>query len=341
VDGDEKVIHSYEGQSVEYDLLCAIPPNLGPEVLDDSDLGDGSGYGHTDPRTLKSRKADNIFFLGDNSNVGTSKAGSVTHFQAETVIENILREIDDKPALASFDGHANCFIESGYDKALLIDFNYDMEPLEGSFPLAYVGPFSLMEETYINHMGKIAFKWVYWNMLLTGRLPNVPLLPSHMNFVGKDLETTPQIRHATRLKVGDVMQREVLSVRQGSSLSDAATLMTNERISGLPVLDVEDKLVGILTEADFLSSLDIRGGSAIQNLFDTIIRKRRSRKKMGTIVDDIMTKDPICVGAEDTLQKALELMNKNRIKRLVITNEQNGVDGIVSRADLIKLYTMR
>jgi sulfide:quinone oxidoreductase len=341
VDGDKKVIHSFEGQSVDYDLLCAIPPNLGPEVLDDSDLGDGSGYGHTDPRTLKSRKADNIFFLGDNSNVGTSKAGSVTHFQAETVIENILREIDDKPALASFDGHANCFIESGYDKALLIDFNYDMEPLEGSFPLAYVGPFSLMEETYINHMGKIAFKWVYWNMLLTGRLPNVPLLPSHMNFVGKDLETTPQIRHATKLKVGDVMQREVISVRQGSSLSDAAILMTNERVSGLPVLDVEDNLVGILTEADFLSSLDIRGGSAIQNLFDTIIRKRRSRKKMGTIVDDIMTRNPICVGAEDTLQKALELMNKNRIKRLVITNDQNGVEGVISRADLIKLYSMR
>lgn len=164
VDGDNKVLHSFEGQSVEYNLLCAIPPNLGPEVLDDSDLGDGTGYGHTDPRTLKSRKADYIYFLGDNSNVGTSKAGSVAHFEAETVVENVLREIDGKPALPSFDGHANCFIESGYDKALLIDFNYDMEPLEGTFPLAYVGPFSLMEETHFNHVGKLAFKWAYWNI---------------------------------------------------------------------------------------------------------------------------------------------------------------------------------
>jgi sulfide:quinone oxidoreductase len=341
VDGDNRTIHSFEGQSLDYDLLCAIPPNLGPGVLDESELSDGTGYGLTDPRTLKSRKADFIFFLGDNSNVSTSKAGSVAHFEAETVVENVLREMEDKPALPSFDGHANCFIESGHHKALLIDFNYDMEPLEGAFPLPYVGPFSLMEESHINHMGKIAFKWIYWNMLLPGHLPNVPLLPSHMSFVGKDLETTPQIRHATRVKVGDIMQSEVTTIRQGSALSEAAELMTRQHISGLPVVDVEDKLIGILTEADFLSALDIHGGSAIQDLFETIIRRRRTRKKMGTIVDDIMTPNPVRVGAEDTLQQALELMNKNGVKRLVISDDQDHVRGIVSRADLIKLYTMR
>ena len=340
VDGDSNVIHSFEGQSLEYDLLCAIPPNLGPQLLDDSGLGDGSGFGHTDPRTLKSRKADNIYFLGDNSNVGTSKAGSVAHFQAETVVENVLREIDGKEAKPSFDGHANCFIESGHQKALLIDFNYDMEPLEGDFPLPYVGPFSLMEETHINHMGKIAFKWVYWNMLLPGRLPNVPLLPSHMNLLGKKLETAPQIKIAERMKVADIMQRDVITIRQGSALTEAAKLMTHAKISGLPILDVDDKLIGILSEADFLASLDVHGGSAIQELFDTIIRKRRARKKMGTIVDDIMTKDPICISADSSLRQALELMNKNRIKRLVITSEGGRVEGIVSRADLIKLYTM-
>ena len=186
-----------------------------------------------------------------------------------------------------------------------------------------------MEEYYINHMGKIAFKWIYWNMLLPGHLPNVPLLPSHMNFVGKDLETTPQIRHATRIKVGDIMQREVITVRQGSALSDAAKLMTQKHVSGLPVIDVEDKLIGILTEAAFLSALE------------TIIRRRRTRKKMGTIVDDIMTRDPVRISAEDTLHRTLELMNKNRIKRLVITDEDDRVQGVISRADLIKLYTMR
>jgi sulfide:quinone oxidoreductase len=161
-----------------------------------------------------------------------------------------------------------------------------------------------------------------------------------MNFVGRKLESTPQVRHSRRIKVGDIMQHEVFSVRQGSALSEAAKLMTREHISGVPVLDVEDKLAGILTEADFLSALNIKGGSAIQDLFDTIIRKRRGRKKMGTIVDDIMTRDPVCTSVEHTLQQALELMNKNRIKRLVVTDSENRVEGIISRADLIKLYSM-
>ncbi len=166
-----KSIRTFDGRTVDYDLLCAIPPNLGPAVLDDSELGDGAGYGVTDPRTLKSRKAERIYLLGDNSNVATSKAGSVAHFEAETVVENLLREIDGKAPLPSFDGHANCFVETGHNKAMLLDFNYDIEPLEGSFPLPYAGPFSLLEESYMNHVGKLAFKWVYWNMLLPGHLP--------------------------------------------------------------------------------------------------------------------------------------------------------------------------
>ena len=164
-------------------------------------------------------------------------------------------------------------------------------------------------------------------MLLPGHLPNVPLLPSHMSFVGKDLETMPQIRHATQLKVGDIMQREVVTVRQGSPLSNAAKLMTEHHISGLPVVDVDDRLTGILTEADFLSALDINGASPIQDLFETIIRRRRTRKRMGTIVDDIMTKDPVQISSEDTLQRALETMTRNRIKRLVVTDDQDHVQG--------------
>ena len=104
---------------------------------------------------------------------------------------------------------------------------------------------------------------------------------------------------------------------------------------------MDDKLVGILTEADFLSALDINGGSAVQELFDTVIRKRRARKHMGTIVDDIMTRDPVCIAAADPLQRALELMTKNRIKRLVITSDENHVRGVLSRADLMRLYTMQ
>ncbi len=341
VNANDKIINSYEGNALEYDLLCLIPPNLGPEAIENSGLGDGTGYALTDPRTLKSRKADYIYFLGDNSNVATSKAGSVTHFEAETVVENLLREIADKKPLPSFDGHANCFIESGFHKALLIDFNYDVEPLHGSFPLPYLGPFSLLEETYINHVGKIAFKWVYWDMLLPGYLPRVPLLPSHMNFIGKDISEVAQIRHSKEMQTKDVMSKEIITVKQGTSLRDAATLMTKHHISSLPVVDVDDKLIGIVTEADFISAMDVSGGSAIQHMFDSVIMKRRIRKKMGSIVDDLMTKNPVTVAPEDTLQRAIELMDKNRIKRVVVTDTQNQAKAVVSRADLMKLFTIK
>jgi sulfide:quinone oxidoreductase len=294
----------------------------------------------TDPRTLKSKVAERIYALGDNTNVATSKAGSVAHFEAETLVENLLREIDGKPALASFDGHANCFVETGHQKAMLLDFNYDIEPLEGSFPLPHAGPFSLLEESYMNHMGKIAFRWVYWNLLLPGRLPNVPLLPSHMSFLGKDVTTAPQIRHAREMRVRDVMSTDVVTVQQGSSLVAAATLMTEKKIGGVPVLDVEDRLVGILTEADFLSAMNLRPHT-LGDVVEAVIRKRRVRKGMGTIVEDLMTKDPITVRADDTLQTAVELMDANRIKRLIVADENLRVLGIVSRADLIKLFALK
>jgi len=85
--------------------------------------------------------------------------------------------------LEQFDGHANCFIESGFGKGLLIDFNYDTEPLPGKYPLPGIGPFSLLQETVTNHWGKMMFRWVYWNMLLRGReLP----LPAEMSMYGKE-----------------------------------------------------------------------------------------------------------------------------------------------------------
>ena len=340
VDAATRTLRTFDGRSIEYALLCAIAPNLGPAVLDDSGLGDGAGYGLTDPRTLRSQKAEQVYLLGDNTNVGTSKAGSVAHFEAETVVENLLREIDGQPPLASFDGHANCFVETGHHKAMLLDFNYDIEPLPGSFPLPYAGPFSLLEESYMNHVGKIAFQWVYWNMLLPGHLPKVPLLPSHMNFLGKDLSTAPQMRHAGTLTVADVMTREVLTARQGSSLVTLAETMAKRHISGVPVLDAEDRLVGIVTEADFLSAMNLEGGG-LADVLVSVARKRRARKGMGTIVDDIMTRRPITIAAQATLSQAVALMDRNKIKRLVVTDEHAKVQGIVSRGDLMKLFAMK
>jgi len=341
VDAENRAIHSYEGTRVDYDLLCIIPPNLGPDAIENSGLGDGTGYALTDPKTLKHRKADFIYLMGDNTNVSTSKAGSVAHFEAETVVENLLREIKGKKPLPTFDGHANCYIESGYNKALLLDFNYDVEPLEGKFPLPVVGPFELLKESYMNHMGKIMFDWIYWNMLLPGYLPMVPLLPSQMNFVGKDMSTHPKIQQSQKVKVGGIMTRDVVTVPEGTALNAAADLMVQHNVSSLPVVNHHHKLCGILTEADFLAALNIKEDSAITNMFNVIIRRKRPSKTRGTTVEGLMTARPITVKEDDTLQVAINLMDKNRIKRLVVTDEEDYVTGIVSRPDLVRLFTGR
>jgi len=168
VNAEEKTIESHKGQKVDYDLLVAIPPNFGAKYLEGSGLEDPLRFVETDHFALKAKNADNIYVVGDATNVPTSKAGAVAHYESETVAENIIREIEGQAPKGTFDGHATCFICSGYEKAFLIDFNYQYEPLPGKFPFPGLGPFSLLGDSYLNYWGKMMFKWVYWNMMLKG-----------------------------------------------------------------------------------------------------------------------------------------------------------------------------
>lgn len=183
VDCTNKKIISAGGEEIEFDLLVSIPPNVGARVLVKSGIAmDEIGYVKTDNHTLKAANHENMFVLGDTTTLPTSKAGSVAHFSAEVMVENFIREINGEELKADFDGHANCFIETGFDKAALIDFNYDYEPLPGKFPLPGLGPFSLLGESKANHWGKMMFKWVYWNKLVSGE--EMPL-EAQMSLAGK------------------------------------------------------------------------------------------------------------------------------------------------------------
>ena len=186
VDTENKKIVDYGGQEVEYDLLVTVPTNMGDEMIERSGFGDDLNFVPTDKATLQSKVSDNIFVIGDASNIPASKAGSVAHFEAEILTENILRFSEGKELKASFDGHANCFIETGHGKALLIDFNYTHEPVTGSFPLPGVGPLRLLKETHMNHMGKLAFRWIYWNMLIKGK--HIPFVSAAMSETGKNFD---------------------------------------------------------------------------------------------------------------------------------------------------------
>ncbi len=182
VDAERRVIVSYDEREVPYDLLVTIPTHSGAAFVEKSGLGNELAFIPTDPHTLRARGHDDIFVIGDATDVPASKAGSVAHFEAEVLTENLTAIIHGDPPEMTFDGHANCFVETGDGKALLIDFNYDVEPLPGSYPLPLIGPFSLLEESTVNHLGKLAFRWMYWNGLLPGK--PIPL-PAHMTMMGK------------------------------------------------------------------------------------------------------------------------------------------------------------
>jgi len=184
IDQEAKTLVSYDEREIPFDLLVTIPLNMGADFVARSGLGDELNYVAVDKHTLLSKAWPNIFAVGDASDIPASKAGSVAHFAVDVFVDNFLEHVAGKPMTGSFDGHANCFIESGDGKGLLIDFNYDTEPLPGSYPVPYIGPMRLLKETRANHLGKLAFRWIYWNVLLPGRRMPVPTL---MSMAGKSV----------------------------------------------------------------------------------------------------------------------------------------------------------
>lgn len=185
VDAEAKMLVSYDEREVPYDLLVTVPINMGASFVGAAGIGDELNHVRVDPGNFQSPDYPNIFALGDAASLPTSKAGSVAHFAMDTFVPNFVDYLHGLPMKHEFDGHANCYIETGHDKAMLIDFNYKTQPLPGKYPVPGIGPFSLLEESKVNHRGKLAFRWMYWNLLLPGR--HLPV-SSEMSMAGKDTD---------------------------------------------------------------------------------------------------------------------------------------------------------
>jgi sulfide:quinone oxidoreductase len=182
VDGEGGRLVAYDGREVGFDLAVVIPLHSGAAYVGHSPgLGDELNFVPTNEHTLQSKATPNVFVIGDAANVPASKAGSVTHFEGEVLVANVRRFLTGDPLDQSFDGHTNCFIETGFHKALLIDFNYDTEPLPGHYPSGVGLP--LLAESRLNHLGKLMFQWFYWHGLLPGR--DIPGISSAMPTAGK------------------------------------------------------------------------------------------------------------------------------------------------------------
>ncbi|MEX1094389.1 MAG: FAD/NAD(P)-binding oxidoreductase [Acidimicrobiia bacterium] len=191
VDNEAKALVSYDEREIPFDLLVTVPLNMGAEFIARSGMGDELNYVPVDKETFVSPKWPNVFAIGDAADLPTSKAGSAAHFAVEVFTENFMQLAKGEEMTHRFDGHTNCFVESGAGKAMLIDFNYDVQPLPGKYPYPVVGPMALLEETKINHLGKMGFKWLYWNALLPGRKLPVPTL---MSMAGKDTNMDTEVK---------------------------------------------------------------------------------------------------------------------------------------------------
>lgn len=183
VKGREGKLLSWDERVVDFDLLITVPLHGGAHFIENvPGLGDPLNFVAVNTHTMQSKAFPDIFAIGDAASLPTSKAGSVTHFEADILVENIAAYLAGGAISGSFDGHSNCFVETGFHKALLIDFNYETEPLPGRFPFAG-GPMPLMKESRFNHLGKLMFQPMYWNMLLPGH--HMPGIPTDMPISGK------------------------------------------------------------------------------------------------------------------------------------------------------------
>ena len=148
VDPEKKTITSEEGSTLPFDLLVTIPPHQGAEVIESSGLGKG-GWVPTNTKTLHREGSENVFVVGDTTNIPISKAGSTAHFEADTLVDNLVSLVSEGRMARDYDGKVFCFVETGMRTGTYVWFNYTTPPNPG--------PPSQMV-----HWSKLAYNRLYW-----------------------------------------------------------------------------------------------------------------------------------------------------------------------------------
>jgi sulfide:quinone oxidoreductase len=159
VDPVAKTVSSLEGETMDYDLLVLVPPHRGQKVIEDSGLGDERGWVPVDKNTLKHTKFENIWAIGDTTNIPISKSGSVAHYEASVAADAIMASVKgEAPPKHIYDGKVMCFLETGHGQATTIQFDYDHPPVSPTPARRW-------------HWAKALFNKTYWHTVPQGRLP--------------------------------------------------------------------------------------------------------------------------------------------------------------------------
>jgi len=160
IDPDKKVVNSLEGEELPYDLLILVPPHRGAKFLVDSGLAPASGWLPTDHHTLQVGGRENIYALGDTTDLPLSKAGSTAHFEAPVVAERVAAAVQGREPEgkhADYEGKVMCFFEVGDGKGTLLQFDYEHPPKPP-------------KPNRLWHLGKLVFNKTYWHTVPKGRV---------------------------------------------------------------------------------------------------------------------------------------------------------------------------
>jgi sulfide:quinone oxidoreductase len=148
VDPEAKLVRTMEGEELAYDLLVAIPPHAGNDLVKEAGLGE-DGWVAVDKHTLEATNATDVYAIGDIAAVPTSKAGSVAHYEAGVVADRLASRVRGEVPTAHFDGKTVCFLETGMDEATFVEFEYGRQP-------------TVRDPSRLVHWSKLGYNEAYW-----------------------------------------------------------------------------------------------------------------------------------------------------------------------------------
>ena len=152
VDPKERKIYSLEGEAFDYDLLIAVPPHHGADVVINSGIGDQDGYVPTDRGTMQVVGQESVYCIGDATNIPVSKSGVVAHLQSVVVAHNIVASIEKAQDFLEYNGRINCPMEVGEHKAIFVSATYTSPPADQT-------------PSVVKYYMKRSFAMIYWRAL--------------------------------------------------------------------------------------------------------------------------------------------------------------------------------
>jgi CBS domain-containing protein len=145
-----------------------------------------------------------------------------------------------------------------------------------------------------------------------------------------------QERTATRVPVRNVMTSTVVTIKRDADLHEAARILSENRISGMPVVDDNNRVIGVISEADILILAGLKKEHTFRDILRNILGEPVPARKGGNKVEDVMGFPPITSKADDDIGEVAKILDDRRIKRLPVVDDEGKLIGIISRADIVR-----